>query len=100
MMNSAESNIHPTVTTHEDPNDKLCQELQTAILHDPQMASPAGIAVSIKESLITKKKVIQLFGHVPTKLEKKRAFEIVDAKTDNEYKIVNRLVVSKEAPLP
>jgi len=71
---------------------ELRDELQKAIVEDPEIQSKADISV---DTVTNGAKVseIHLIGAVASEKEKERAKEIVTVNTRNEVKIVNELVL-------
>lgn len=77
---------------HLAKQNDLEDELQKAIVEDPEIASKADISVDVTTD---GKKVteIHLVGSVASDKELQRAAEIVSVNTRDEVKIVNELVV-------
>ncbi len=77
---------------HLADHKSLRDELQRAIVDDPEITSKTDISVDLKADG-DKVSEIHLIGSVGSKKEMQRAEEIISVNTKNEVKVVNDLVV-------
>jgi hypothetical protein len=71
---------------------ELREELQKAIIDDPEVENKADISVYL-ETEGTKVSEIHIIGSVGSEKEKQRVAEIVSVNTRNEVEVINELLV-------
>ncbi len=73
--------------------DNISNNLQEAIIEDPEITDTTNISVKAKTDSSSKGPVIHLIGKVSSEADKARAQEIIEKNTRNEMKVTNELVV-------
>ncbi|MCF7949727.1 MAG: hypothetical protein K9M94_14150 [Spirochaetia bacterium] len=73
--------------------DEISNNLQEAIIEDPELSDTTNIAVKAKNESDSKEPVIHLIGKVASEADRARAKEIIEKNTSNSIKVANELAI-------
>jgi len=71
--------------------DEISNNLQEAIIEDPELADTTNIAVKAKTESGSQEAVIHLIGKAASEADRARAQEIIEKNTSNSIKVANEL---------
>lgn len=73
--------------------DELSNNLQEAIIEDPELSDTTNISVKARDESGSKEPVVHLIGKAASESERARAQEIIEKNTSNSMQVANELAV-------